>query len=94
MLDEPEIETLCGRFAMEVAKVVNFYNFSNPERQIEQLYFLGGGARIMQLTNAISESVSVPVDTVASLLPFKTNNYEDVPVCALAAAGMLEGEAM
>ena len=94
VLDDPECLALCGRFAMEVAKVVNFYNFNNPEREIEQLYFLGGGTRIQQLTDAISDAVSVPVDTVASLLPMQTNDYENAPVCALAAAGMLEGEAM
>lgn len=94
VLDDPECLGLCDRIAMEVAKVVNFYNFNNPEREIEQLCFLGGGTRIPQLTNAISEAVSVPATSVEVLLPVEACGQEDSPVCALAVAGMLEGEAM
>ena len=94
VLDDPECLAMCDRFALEVSKVVNFYNFNNPEREIEQLCFLGGGARIPQLTNAIAEAVSVPATSVEALLPPEASGQENSPVCALAIAGMLEGEAM
>ena len=94
VLDEPECLALCDRFAMEVSKVVNFYNFSNPEREIEQLCFLGGGASIPQLTSAIAESVSVPAESIEALLPPEARGQANTPVCALAVAGVLEGEAM
>lgn len=94
VLDDPECLALCDRFALEVSKVVNFYNFSNPEREIGQLYFLGGGARIQQLTSAISEAVSVPTGSVEELLPHVARGQENSPVCALAVAGILEGESM
>ena len=94
VLDEPECLSLCDRFAVEVAKVVNFYNFNNPGREIERLCFLGGGARIVQLTNAIAEAVSVPTASVEELLPPEARGQEDAPVCALAVAAVLEGEAV
>lgn len=94
VLDDPECLAMCDRLAMEVSKVVNFYNFNNPEREIEQLCFLGGGARIPQLTNAISEAVSVPVRSVESLLPPEACGQDNAPVCAMAVAAVLEGEAM
>lgn len=94
VLDDPECLALCDRIALEVSKVVNFYNFNNPEREIEQLCFLGGGARIPQLTRAITEAVSVPATSVEVLLPPEARGQENAPVCALAVAGILEGEAM
>lgn len=94
VLDEPDCLALCDRLAMEVSKVVNFYNFNNPEREIEQLCFLGGGARISQLTNAITDAVSVPAASVEMLLPPEARGQENAPVCAMAVAGVLEGEAM
>lgn len=94
VLDDPACLALCDRIAMEVAKVVNFYNFNNPEREIEKLCFLGGGARIPQLTDAISQAVSVPATSVEALLPLEACGQENSPVCALAVAGILEGEAM
>ena len=94
VLDEPDCAGLCNRLAVEVAKVVNFYNFNNPEREIEQLYFLGGGARIPQMTEAIADAVSVPAMSVEALLPIEACQQENSPVCALAVAGLLEGEVM
>ncbi len=91
VLDDPECLAVCEHFAVEVSKVVNFYNFSNPEREIEQLCFLGGGALIGQLTHAIAEAVSVPASSVEALLPPEARGQENSPVCALAVAGVLEG---
>ena len=94
VLDDPDCLALCDRFALEVSKVVNFYNFNNPEREIELLCFVGGGACIPQLTTAISEAVSVPIMSAEDLLPAEARGLENAPVCALAVAGVLEGEAM
>ena len=94
VLDDPEVLAICDRLSIEVAKVVNFYNFNNPEREIEHIYFLAGGARISQLTNAIAEALSVPAMSVEALLPQEACMQDNSPVCALAVAGMLEGEVM
>ena len=94
VLDDPQCTALCDRFAVEVAKVINFYNFSNREREIALLCFLGGGARIPQLTRTIAEAVEVPAASIEAVLPLEGRNQENSPVCALAIGGMLEGEAM
>ena len=94
VLDEPECLALCERFAVEVSKVVNFYNFNNPDREIEKLFFLGGGASIWQLTSAIADAVSVPASGAEDLLPPEVHGDPNAPACALAIAALLEGEAM
>ncbi len=94
VLDDSECISMCNRIAMEVSKVVNFYNFNNPEREIEQLYFMGGGARIRQLTDAIAETVSLPIASVDAILPPGARGQDNAPVCAMAVAAILEGEAM
>ncbi len=94
VLDEPECLALCDRMAMEVSKVVNFYNFSNPNREIGQLCYMGGGACIPQVVQALSDMVSVPVTSVDVLLPPEASGHKNSLVCALAVAGMLEGESM
>lgn len=94
VLDDPECLALCDRFALEVSKVVNFYNFSNPDREISKLYFLGGGASIYQLTHAIADAVSIPCSTISELMPHEARGQENTPACALAVAALLEGESM
>lgn len=94
VLNDPACLALCDRFALEVAKVVNFYNFNNPDSEIELLYFLGGGASIEQLTSAITDAVPVEAHGSDDLLPAAIDGHENSPVCALAVGAMLEGEAM
>ena len=94
VLDDPDCMAIYEHFAIEVSKVVNFYNFNNPDREIGQLYFLGGGARIPHLTNAIASAVSVPTTVIDPLLPPAARGQEDTTVCALAIAGAMEGESI
>lgn len=94
VLDDPECLAMCDRLAMEVSKVVNFYNFNNPDREIGRLFFLGGGARIPHLTNAIAGAVSVPTTVIDPLLPPAARGQENTTVCALAIAGAMEGESI
>lgn len=61
VLDTPECMAVCDRICVEVNKVVNFYNFSNRDKDIDRMYLMGGGARIPQLVHALSEAVGVQV---------------------------------
>lgn len=61
VLDTPECMAVCERICVEVNKVVNFYNFSNRDKDIDRMYLLGGGARIPQLVRALSQAVGVQV---------------------------------
>ena len=93
VMDDPECLAVCDRFALEVSKVVNFYNFNNPDREIDLMCFLGSGSRIPQLTDAISEAVPLPTDTIDALMPESVVDEENASVCALAFCGLLESEA-
>ena len=94
VLDDPSCLALCDHFAVEVSKVINFYNFNNPNREIGQLFFLGGGARIPHLTNTIANAVSVPSCVIDPLLPPEAQGQENTTVCAMAIAAALEGESI
>lgn len=61
VLDTPECAAVCDRISVEVNKVVNFYNFSNRDKDIDRMYLMGGGAQIPQLVAALAEAVGVPV---------------------------------
>ena len=93
-LDLPACQAAFDRFAIEVSRVVNFYNFNTPDQTIEQMYFLGGGAQIPQLTERIAEAVSLDAHSIEALFPEEAKGQEDAPVAALAVAAMLEGEVM
>ncbi len=93
-LDSAQCQTVYEQFAIEVSRVVNFYNFNTPDQNIEQMYFLGGGAQIPQLTTQIADAVSIPAYSIDVLLPPEAQGQESGPISALAVAAMLEGEAM
>lgn len=93
-LDSPQCQAVYDQFAIEVSRVVNFYNFNTPDRNVEQMYFLGGGGQISQLTSHIAEAVSVPAFSIEALLPAEAQGQDNGPISALALGAMLEGEAM
>ena len=94
VLDTPECMSVCDRLSVEINKVINFYNFNNPDMTIEQMYFMGGGAQIPQLTSTISDAAAIPASSIVELLPQEAQSDPNCPVCALAIGGCFEGEAM
>jgi type IV pilus assembly protein PilM len=94
VLEEQECMDLYERIAIEVNKVVNFYNFSNRSMDIDTMYLLGGGANITSLVKTLEEQVNVKVASIAEILPASFRGSHELETCALAVAGMLEGEAM
>jgi type IV pilus assembly protein PilM len=93
IMDSNECQRIYDRFALEISKVVNFYNFNNPNGNVDRLFYLGGGAQIPQLTAAIRDSVDIPCDGIRALLPEGANSDKESMVCALSVAALLEGEA-
>ena len=94
VLDLPECQAVYDRIAIEVSKVVNFYNFSSQDKDVELMYFHGGGAQIPQLTETIANAIDVPAMPSAALLPKAAAGQDNAPVCTLAVGALLEGEAM
>lgn len=94
VLDDPDCLALCDRMAMEVSKVINFYNFSNRDREIECLYYMGGGASIPQVLRAMDDMITVPTQSVLELMPAGLQGELDASAGALALAALYEAEAM
>ena len=94
MLDTPEVTAIYDRLALEVNKIVNFYNFSNPDANIESMMLLGGGSQIPQLVDSMRESFDLPVQLASVMFKSDARDIEIAPSCCLSYAGLLEGEEM
>ncbi len=58
--------------ATELARALNFYRFSNPEGNLEDIWLTGGGVKIAALTETLSESLDLEVHPASDLLPDST----------------------
>lgn len=62
------IRDVCDRIAVEILKVINFYQFTYRDNHLEGLYLAGGGAALPYLCQVIQETVSLPVLPVDGIL--------------------------
>ncbi len=92
VLDTPQAHAVYDRLNFEIIKVINFYNFSNPDGDVSCIYLLGGGSEIMQLVDSMRESFDIPIRPIEELLPPDVVGNVDSAACALAIAGMIAGE--
>ncbi len=65
----PTVENICDRIAVELLKVVNFYQFTYRNSSLEGVYLVGGGAALPRLRRSIEETVGLPLLAPADLLP-------------------------
>jgi len=63
------VAELCERVAVEILKVLNFYQFTYRGSGLEGIYLVGGGAALPPLRSAIRETVGLPLLDPAELLP-------------------------
>lgn len=82
--DLPACQDIYGRMALEVLKAVNYYNYSNAEQPVEQIYCWGGGMKIEPLLASLRETLSVPVEGWEKL--FTALDREPSSLLALGAA--------
>jgi hypothetical protein len=93
VLETEQCGAVFDRLVFEISKVVNFYNFSNPETEIRNIYLSGDGAGIDQLVASIATNFDYPVWLVNSLMPDEARANAKAVVCYLAYAGLIAGEA-
>lgn len=60
---------LCDRIAVEILKVINFYQFTYRSSNLEGIYLVGGGASLPYLRKVIEDTVGLPVLSPDRLLP-------------------------
>lgn len=74
VLHDQGCEEIYSQMAVEVMRVLNFYNFNHPDNKLDALYYCGGGALIQPLIEAIEGATEVNVVSLDQLL---TDKYED-----------------
>jgi len=63
------VAELCEGVAVEILKVLNFYQFTYRDSGLDGIYLVGGGAALPPLRTAIREAVGLPLLDPAELLP-------------------------
>ena len=63
------LTALCDRIAVEILKVINFYQFTYRSSSLEGIYLVGGGAAMPGLRASIKETVGLPLLSPERLLP-------------------------
>ena len=58
-----------NNIAVELMRALNFYRFSNPDSHLNDIWLCGGGAEIMPLRSAISETLDLNLHDAHELIP-------------------------
>lgn len=90
VLDEPDCERVYSTLAVEILKVINFYNFSTPDNTLNDLYFCGSGSQVEGLTNAIDSQTEMAAHSISELLPSGIEGPGSISICALAYMATIE----
>ena len=69
ILSTPVVTELCDRIAVEILKVINFYQFTYRSSSLEGVYLVGGGASLLPLRKAIESAVGLPLLDIEDLMP-------------------------
>lgn len=66
-----------NNIAVELMRALNFYRFSNPDSEINDIWLCGGGAVITPLQEVIQETLDMNIHRAASLAP----GGDEIPDC-------------
>ena len=83
----PLLQDLYQRLAVEILKVVNFYQFTYRSNMLDGVYLVGGGASIEALRNTIEGTVGLKLLDPARLLGTASGEASDGVFAAGAALG-------
>ena len=65
----PRIDDAVSTMLTEINRVMNFYNYNNPNNTISCLYLFGTGLPEDVMEQRISEALELPVHSIADLMP-------------------------
>lgn len=85
VLHQPGCEEIYSHMAIEVMRVLNFYNFNYPDNRLGTLYYCGGGAMIEPLIRAVAGATEVEAVSLDRLL---TDRYEDTAEILMGAQAL------
>jgi type IV pilus assembly protein PilM len=75
--------------AIEIMRAINFYGFNNPESNLTDAYYCGGGAKIPLFLEEIANTVKLNLHSIEELMP-GAKSSADVLSCAAAAGIALQ----
>jgi type IV pilus assembly protein PilM len=75
--------------AIEIMRAVNFYGFNNPESNLNDAYYCGGGAKIPLFLEEIANTVKLNLHSIEELLPVAKKS-NDAFLCAAAVGIALQ----
>ncbi len=95
VLFNPKCVVVYERFWTEIVRILNFYNFDNPDNNLHDIYFCGGGAvlaaRVKHLVDLGMHS-SLTMHGIADLVPGDVERTDNLSSCSLALAMALTAE--
>lgn len=83
----PRVSEYCERIAVEILKVINFYQFTYRSSTLEDIFLVGGGAALPPLRQAIANMVDLELATPEELLPGAGEGAAEGVFAAGAAMG-------
>ena len=93
ILSAPGVAELFDRIAVEILKVINFYQFTFRSSNLPGIYLVGGGAALQPLRQAIENALGLPLLEPAQLLPrLKSTAEASEAAMGVFAAGAVVGE--
>ncbi len=69
VLSSDGVIDVCDRIAVEILKVINFYQFTYRSSSLEGIYLVGGGAALPYIRKAVEDTVGMPLLPPDRLLP-------------------------
>ena len=81
------LSDICDRIAVEILKVINFYQFTYRSSSLEGIYLVGGGSAMSYLRSAIESTVGMSLLSPEDLLPGAGERAADGIFAAGAAMG-------
>lgn len=91
VLAAPSLTELYDRIAVEILKVINFYQFTYRSSNLPGIYLVGGGAALNPLRQAIEGALGMPLLDPSELLGGGLKQIEGAAT-GVFAAGAAKGE--
>lgn len=81
-----------SQISVELMRALNFYQFSNPDSRLEDIYICGGGASIESMRESLKENLDVTIHDASELMDgLGGGSVSEAPSLWMLAAGTALG---
>ena len=80
-----------SQISVELMRALNFYQFSNPDSRLEDIYICGGGASIATMRQSLEENLDVKIHEAGELLERMNGSRDETSSLWMLAAGTALG---